>query len=59
MVSCGDESDVTVKLWNISSSSNEPITSIATGQIKHKYMNQGQNCEFYAVAAKTTDTRIY
>jgi len=31
MVSCGDESDVTVKLWNISSSASDPITSIATG----------------------------
>ncbi|CDW79586.1 UNKNOWN [Stylonychia lemnae] len=59
MVSCGDESDVTIKLWNISTSSSEPITQISTSQIKHKYMTQGQEFDFYAVAAKTTDTRIY
>eukprot|EP00347_Sterkiella_histriomuscorum_P020835 403336284 len=59
IVSCGDESDVTVKLWNIAGSLTEPVSSINTSQIKHKYMTQGQDLDYFAVAAKTTDTRIY
>ena len=58
LVSCGDESDVTIKLWNVQNPS-EPVTQINTSQIKHKYMTQAHEAEYFAVAAKTTDTRIY
>ncbi len=30
MVSCGDETDLYVKLWNVSSSKNDPINQIQT-----------------------------
>lgn len=41
LVTCGDEADVTIKLWNIGVSLSEPVTQTNTSQIKHKYMTQG------------------
>ncbi len=43
LVTCGDENDLTVKLWNIASSLTEPVNQINTSQIKHKYMTQGHD----------------
>lgn len=62
MISCGDESDLYVKLWNVSSSSSTtqaPVNSIQTNQIRHKYMAQGQEADLYSVAAKTSEVRIF
>ena len=28
MVSCGDEADLYLKLWNVSTSSNEPVNQV-------------------------------
>ena len=59
MVSCGDENDLFVKLWNVSSSTNEPINQFQTNQIKHKYMAQGSNNEYYCVVTKTSELKIH
>ena len=59
MVSCGDENDLFVKLWNVSSSTSEPINQFQTNQIKHKFMSQGHNHEYYAVVAKTSELKIH
>lgn len=38
MVTCGDENDLTLKVWNIASSTTEPINQLSTSTMKHKYM---------------------
>ena len=59
MVSCGDESDLYVKLWNLASSKSEPVNAIQTNQIRHKFMAQGQSMDYFSVAAKASEVRIY
>jgi hypothetical protein len=59
VVSCGDEHDLYVKLWNLSSSRTEPVNQIQTNQIKHKYMAQGHEFDLYSVAAKTSEVRVF
>ena len=39
MVSCGDESDLFIKLWNVAAgNTSDPVNSIQTNQIRHKYL---------------------
>ena len=38
MIKEEDQSDLTIKLWNIGSSVVEPISTINTSLNKHKYM---------------------
>lgn len=59
MVSCGDESDLYVKLWNLTSSKTEPVNQVQTNQIRHKFMTQGHEFDYYSVAAKTSEVRIF
>jgi hypothetical protein len=59
MVTCGDESDLFIKLWNLASSKTEPVTAVQTNQIRHKYMSQGHNLDYFSVAAKASEVRIY
>lgn len=59
MVSCGDEQDLYVKLWNLAASKTEPVSSLQTNQIRHKYMAQGHHHDFFSVAAKTSEVRIF
>lgn len=59
LVSCGDESDLYIKLWNVANSGSEPVNQINTSQIKHKLLAQGGEHDFFSVAAKTSEIRIY
>lgn len=59
MVSCGDETDLYVKLWNLSANKSEPVNQIQTNQIRHKFLTQGQEFDFFSVAAKTSEVRIF
>ncbi len=58
MVSCGDEGDLYIKLWNVSSSASEPVSQMQSNQIRHKYMVQGYEQDYFSVAAKTSEIRI-
>jgi WD40 repeat protein len=57
MVSCGDESDLFVKLWSVGKS--EPLSQVQTNQIRHKFMAQSHDLDYYSVAAKTSEVRIF
>jgi hypothetical protein len=57
MVSCGDEADVFVKLWSVGKT--EPLGQTQTNQIRHKFMAQGHDLDFYSVAAKTSEVRVF
>lgn len=59
MVSCGDETDLYIKLWNLASSRSEPVNQFQSNQIQHKYMVQGQEGDFISVAAKSSEIRVY
>ena len=59
MVSCGDEADLYLKVWNIASSTTEPVSQLQTNQIRHKYMVQGAELDYFSVAAKTSEIRIH
>ena len=59
LVTCGDETDLTLKLWNLSQSLTEPVNQINTSQTRHKYMTQGHDSDFFSVVAKSSDSRIY
>jgi hypothetical protein len=59
MVSCGDESDLYIKLWNLASSKTEPVNQFQSNQIQHKYMVQGHHDDYFSVAAKSSEIRLY
>jgi WD40 repeat protein len=57
VVTCGDEQDTMVKLWNLTQP-NEPMSKIETSQVKHYSMGYGPKHDFFAVSAWTTDIKI-
>jgi hypothetical protein len=59
MVSCGDEQDLYIKLWNLAVSKTDPVNAVQTNQIRHKFMVQGHHHDFFSVAAKTSEVRIF
>jgi hypothetical protein len=59
MVSCGDESDLYLKLWNLAGSKTDPVNQLQTNQIKHKFMTQSHDIDYFSVAAKTSEVRIF
>ena len=63
LVSCGDEADLYVKLWNVgqivSGKDIEPSRQVQTNQIKHKTMAQAAQSDLYGVAAKTNEVKLY
>ena len=68
MVSCGDDADTTVKLWNLAqirneasastSSPAEPFYKIETAQVKHYSMAYSHQFDYFAVCAWTPDIKI-
>jgi len=56
LVTCGDESDLFVKLWG---SGSEPIQAIQTNQIRHKNMAQGVQNDYYAVVTRSSEIKVF
>jgi len=59
LVSCGDETDVTLKLWNIASACTEALSTTSTSQLRHKRMSQNSNYDVFSVAAGTSEVKLY